>query len=256
MGVQGIIQLNIHNANGGPLSGLLDVFQTYYYVQSRSLTDFRLLARSEWQVDRPNRSIEISGPLSSPMRGPVLFRLRAFRLPRPVAEDGDIIECPLPHLVAVLKAKLLQDSQSSQAQDTRGVAQRVGIATSKEIGSLRSLPRPSSSHFVGNATREIEVDIMSRSVSLTLSVGYVEERFAPHTVLSSGVFASLPAVLSVPLPTEAEYISIEWSGAAITTIVIDGLDQTRAFTLEGNRAVSNDKVILQGLDKHIVVRIE
>ena len=98
-------------------------------------------------------------------------------------------------------------------------------------------------------------DIVDDILEITLSVGFIQEIDGAHFEAKTGEFNKLPASLTLDLPDESQYLSIEWSGATISSIVIDGVDQSEAFEITGNRAVSREKLVNQPDDMTVRVGV-
>ena len=248
--------VSVYNATGAPISPTLQVTRAYYYVNRAGLGNFRRMRSTEWRLDREDRSLQIVGPVGSRMRAATLIKMRTFRQPLPVESDTDLIEVPPSLLVEILKAKLLQDALPAPQQDNRGVAQRVGLATSKEGLAYRRLPRPSSSVYVGATSRALEIDVVDRELMIAIMAGYADSSDPGQVVapLVTGSFSHLPATLSLDLPDLGRYIYISWNAnVPINRIIIDGLDQTAAFTIEGNKAVSRQVVKTKPGDEQLII---
>ena len=206
------------------------------------------LRLDDWSVIRSNRSLSVN------IYTPSELMIEAWRLPRTIEADTDLVEVPSSYVVDQCSALLLTSELQQAALDTDGTNQKASVILNERLTSERELDRVAYGRYVGYSARNaIDEDVL---LGLDVTVGFIEAPGDPHPATQEFVFATTPFEFRVELPEDRMYLSIEWAGeSAVTEIFIDGYDQTEAFTITGNRAVSDRVVVKQDDDSSVYVEI-
>ena len=172
-----------------------------------------------------------------------------------MTNDDDVVEVPGDYMVDNCSALLLTSELQRAQLDTQGTNQRASVVLRERASKERYLDRPAYGRYVEYKVR----DAVSEGVGLelTLTVGYITNANDPHVIDETYHASRVPLEVDVALPDTDKYLSVEWTGGSpVTRIFIDGLDQTHAFTIGNNRAVSNAPVVSQDDDTDILIRVE
>ena len=206
------------------------------------------LRLDDWSVVRSNRSLSVG------IYTPSELEIEGWRLPRTISADDDIIEVPSNYVVDQCSASLLTSELQQAALDTDGTNQKASVILNERRASERELDRVAYGRYVGYKSRDaIDESIL---LGLDVTVGFIATSDAPHEATQEFKFDTIPFEFRVDLPVGEMYLSIEWAGASsVTEIFIDGYDQTEAFIITGNRAVSDRPVVRQDDDSSVYVEI-
>ena len=207
------------------------------------------LSMDNWAVNKNTRSLSVN------LNAPSELLIEGWRLPKTVTSDDDVVEVPGDYMIDNCSALLLTSEIQQAALDTEGNNQRASVLLRERASKERYLDRPAYGRYVMYRSRDAIVEDVG--LELTLTVGYIALPGDPHVATETFQLSRTPFEVSVDLPDEDMYLSIEWSGGSdVTRIFIDGLDQTHAFTIGNNRAVSNAPVVSQDDDTDILIRVE
>ena len=167
--------------------------------------------------------------------------------------DTDFVEIPANALVEYAASQVLLAGLPPRGQDTSGISSQFGPSFNAGQVDLSQIPVPATSYLIGAKTRVVSEDISTQLLGDNFTVGFIVSATDPHLVTSH---AELNDTLTVLLPVEARYLSIEWEeGDVVSSIMIDDYDQTEAFTIVGNRAVSKAPLRAAEDDNDIHIRL-
>ena len=202
----------------------------------------------DWDIDRGDRTIRLY------KSGATRVRVRAYRFPQEVMNDTDLVEVPPNALVRYVASQILLAGLPPRGADTSGISSQFPFTANAGQIDLTQVPVPATSHLVGATSRVVSEDITTRMLGDVFTVGFIAAQGDPHLPTES---AELGDTLSVVLPLEARYLSIEWEeGDVVSKILIDDYDQRDAFTITGNRAVSDAPLLARPDATTIDVRLE
>ena len=120
-GIKSSSEIQIYSAEDSEVSFSLDFSRNYYFVQSRIKGGLARLLNSRWQADTLTRHLRVN----TNMLGAVRVEYLGYRQPGSIRNDTDVVECPASAIVAIVKGKLLADSQPNPTIDVGGVIQRT-----------------------------------------------------------------------------------------------------------------------------------
>ena len=215
------------------------------YAQTGKLT------LDDWRVRRGVRSLDVN------MNAPAELFIDGWRLPHSVNSDDDLVEVPADYMVDNCSALLLTSEIQQAALDTQGNNQRASVVLSERASKERYLDRPAYGRYVGYVSRDpVSEDVDVDVALVVVTVDYIADPGQEHVAEETYHLSHAPFEFAVNLPAEAMYLSLEWTETLnVTEIFIDGYDQTEAFIINGNRAVSDKPVLRQDDDSDVVVEI-
>ena len=211
--------------------------QVALFLNESGRSTRRLRKGHDWDISKSDRTIRLYTV------GATKVRVRAYRYPQEIVNDTDFVEIPANALVEYAASQVLLAGLPPRGQDTSGISSQFGPSFNAGQVDLSQIPVPATSYLIGATTRVVSEDISVRMINEAFTVGFIATATDPHLPTQEGV---LNDTLTVLLPLEARYLSIEWEeGDVVSSIEIDDYDQTDAFEIVGNRAISRAPLLVR-----------